>query len=245
MKTARQYVDLVRLEFLMNRPYIWMGMMIQLVMTVGLIWGFGFFIPSITEMQALYLTSGAATQAVVTMALIMLPQKLAQEKAEGTFHFFLTLPVSREMYLAAQLTVVAIMAVPGIVLAVALGAWHYGIPIELGGAVLLVVPLAVLSLAGVGVAISVLSPWPQVTNALTQLAIFYVLLFAPIMFPKEQLPGLLQDISIVMPPSYAADAMRATLTNLPGTELGKSLAVMAGFAVVSIVASAITVRRRG
>lgn len=245
MKTAREFVDLVRLEFLMHRPYVWMGMMIQVVMTVGLVWGFGFFLPDITEGQALFLTTGAAAQSVVTIALVMLPQKLSQAKADGTLHYFLTLPISREMYVASQLTMVGIMAVPGVALAVALGAWYYDIPIEPGAAVLLVVPMAVLSLAGVGVAISVLSPWPQVTNALTQLTIFYVLLFAPILFPKEQLPGLLQDLSVVMPPTYVADAMRGALTDLPGTHLGRSLLVMAGFALVSIVLSASTVRKRG
>ncbi|MCE7929717.1 MAG: hypothetical protein DYG91_14665, partial [Chloroflexi bacterium CFX7] len=95
MNAARQYADLVKLEFLMGRPYIWMGMMIQAVMTVGLVWGFGFFIPDISEGQALYLTTGAASQSVVTMALVMLPQKIAEEKAEGTLHYFLTLPISR------------------------------------------------------------------------------------------------------------------------------------------------------
>ncbi|MCE7928120.1 MAG: ABC transporter permease, partial [Chloroflexi bacterium CFX7] len=195
--------------------------------------------------QPLYLTTGAASQSVVTIALVMLPQKTAEEKAEGTLHYFLTLPISREMYVAAQLTVVGILALPGIILAVALGTWYYGISIEPGAALLVVVPLAVVSLAGVGVAISVLSPWPQVTNALTQITIFYVLLFAPILFPKEQLPGLLQDLSVAMPPTYVADAMRGALTGLPGTNLGRSIAVMSMFALVSVAISAATMRRRG
>jgi hypothetical protein len=48
-----------------------------------------------------------------------------------------------------------------------------------------------------------------------------------------------------MPPTYVADAMRAALTDLPGTHLGRSILVMAAFAVGSIALSAITVRRRG
>jgi len=39
--------------------------------------------------------------------------------------------------------------------------------------------------------------------------------------------------------------MRSALTNLPGTHLGRSLLVMAAFAVASIALSAVTVRRRG
>lgn len=245
MVTLRQFVDLVRLELLMGRTLVWMMVMIQFAMTLGLILGFGYFIPRMSEVQALYLTAGAASQSVVTTALVMLPQKLSQDKAEEKLHYLLTLPMPRETYILAQIAVVALGTIPGTAFAVVLGAWHYDISLDVSVAVLAVVPLAIFSLAGIGVAISMISPYPQLTNALTQLTIFYVLLFAPVVFPKEQLPELLQHVSVVMPPTYVADAMRGALTDLPGTHLGRSLLVMAGSAVGSIALSAVTVRRRG
>jgi ABC-2 type transport system permease protein len=245
MRTLRQFVDLLRLELLMARDLIWMMAMVQFVMTLGLILGFGYFIPNMTDIQALFLTTGAASQTVVTTALVILPQKLAQDKAEGKLTYLLTLPIPRETYVLVQIAFVALATVPGTAFAVAFGAWHYDISLAVSATVLAVVPLAIFSLAGIGVAIAILSPYPQLTNALTQLTIFYVLLFAPVMFPKDQLPELLQKVSVVMPPTYVADAMRAALTDLPGTHLGRSILVMAAFAVGSIALSAITVRRRG
>ena len=245
MRTLRQFADVLRLELLMAREMIWMMAMVQFVMTLGLILGFGYFVPNMTDIQALFLTTGAASQTVVTTALVILPQKLAQDKAEGKLTYLLTLPIPRETYVLVQIAFVALATVPGTAFAVAFGAWHYDISLAVSVTVLAVVPLAIFSLAGIGVAIAILSPFPQLTNALTQLTIFYVLLFAPVMFPKDHLPELLQRVSVVMPPTYVADAMRAALTDLPGTHLGRSILVMAAFAVGSIALSAITVRRRG
>ena len=83
MKTAREFVDLVRLEFLMHRPYVWMGMMIQVVMTVGLVWGFGFFLPNITEGQALFLTTGAAAPGGVPGGLAGQTRAGVQQEVNG------------------------------------------------------------------------------------------------------------------------------------------------------------------
>lgn len=139
----------------------------------------------------------------------------------------------------------ALLSLPGTALAVVFGAWYYDLSLTVHPAVALVAILSVFSLAGVGVAMAVLSPFQQLTNMLTQLVIFYVLLFAPVLIPREYLPSLLQHVSTFLPPTYVADAMRGSLTDLPGTHLGRSLLVMAGFAALSLGACAAAFRRRG
>ena len=110
---------------------------------------------------------------------------------------------------------------------------------------LVVVPLAALSCAGLGVAIAMLSPKMQLTIAITQLFIFYAIFFSPVMMPEDNLPSALQVTSKFLPPGYAADAMRATLTDLPNTHLGESLLAMLAFALLSLAAASTAVRRRG
>lgn len=155
------------------------------------------------------------------------------------------LPINREAYLLSQLTAVAVIGIPSAAGTIAFGAWYYDLSLSLSPLVLLVVPLAILSLAGVGVMIAMLSPFEQLTNAITQLVIFYVLLFAPVLMPAAQLPWLLRRTADFMPPTYVADAVRATVTSLPGTNLVKSVLVMAIFGVASTAVSSITVRHRG
>ena len=143
MKTLRQFADMLRLEIKMAGSMMFMMAMVQSVMTLGLILGFGYFIPHITRVQALWLTTGAASQTVVTTALVILPQKLAQEKAEGKLDYLLTLPIPRETYLLAQIAFVALATLPGTAFAVVFGAWHYDISLDVSAAALAVVPLAI------------------------------------------------------------------------------------------------------
>lgn len=245
MKYLTQLFELTKMTLLSQRQGVAFLVMVQVVLTIGLVLGYGYLIPNISETAALYVTTGAATNAIVTTGLVMLPQMLAEAKHQGRLEFMLTLPISREVYLLSQILATIIFAAPGTILAVAFGAWHYDLSLDIHPLVPVVILLGIASLAGVGVTVVMLSSHFQVTNAITQLVIFYVVFFAPILLPKEQLPELLQAASTVMPPTYAADAMRASLTDLPGTALYRDLVVLAGFAAASLALSAASIRRRG
>jgi len=241
----RQYTLLVNIQIRSMRAAFWFIMVIQISFAAGLVLGLGYLIPDISKETATYLTVGAATQQFVTVGLVMLPQFITEAKTLGRLEYFLTMPISREAYLMAQLSVVAMLALPGVILTLALGSVRYGIGLSVDPIVVLVALLAMLSLAGVGVALGMACPLPEVTNSITNLIIFYVLFFAPVLVPSSQLPWVLQKTALVMPPTYAADAMRATLTHLPDTHLGSSLLVMAGFAIASSALSAVMIRRQG
>ena len=245
MTAIRQYGDLVSLQLRSMRNDTILISIIHIALSVGLVLGMGYLIPDISEGTALFLVTGTATQAFVTTGLVMLPQILSQSKDDGRLEYFLTLPISREAYLLALITVVAIMSFPAVAFALIFGAWHYDLSLGVDPAFALVMGLSVLSLAGVGVAMAVYMPHQQVTNALTQLIIFYVLFFSPVILPSSQLPGFLQHTAKLAPPTYAADGVRATLTEIPGTNLAQDLWVMGAFAVASIALSAIAIRRRG
>lgn len=245
MTFLRQYRDLVSMELRSMRGEVPMIAIIQAAFMLGFIVGFGYLIPGLSSSAALYIVTGTATQGLVTVGLVMLPQVLAQSKHEGRLEYYLAMPISREAYLLALVTVVGVMALPGILFSLALGAWRYDIGLELHPAFPLVVVLGIASLAGVGIAMALYSPRQQITNAATQLIIFYVLFFAPVLIPREQLPGVLQATARLAPPAYAADAVRATVTSLPGTDLAGSLAAMSAFAAGSMVLAAVAIRRRG
>jgi len=242
---VRQYADLVSLQMRSMRDDTIFIALIHVALSLGLVLGMGYLIPNISESTALFLVTGTATQAFVTTGLVMLPQMISQSKADGRLEYFLTLPINREAYLLSLITVVAITSLPAVAFCLAFGAWHYDLSLSLDPLFFVVMGLAVLSLAGVGVAMAVYTPHVQVTNALTQLIIFYVLFFSPVLLPESQLPAFLQETAKLAPPTYAADGVRATLTDLPGTSLTKDLWLMAGFAMASIALSAFAIRRCG
>ena len=245
MNPAVQFLHLTRLHLQMNRTDLGMVIIIQLAFSIGFVLGFGYLIPDIQKNTAAFITIGTATQNLVIIGCVMLPQMLAQGKREGRLEYFLALPISREAYLLANVAMAAIYAIPGAAFAVLLGAWRYDLDLQVSIVVLAVVPLAIFSLAGVGIAMAVFMRSPEAVNATTQLVIFYVIFFAPVMIPREQLPDILQATARFLPPTYAADAMRATLTDLPGTHLGRSLAALTGFAVLSVAGASLSIRRRG
>src|SRR3990172_3885921 len=158
----------------MNRGEIWFIALIQLVLTISFIVGFGYFMKPVSEGQALFLTTGTATNTVVMVALVSLPNILTVSKIEGRLDYFLPLPLSREIYPASITTYVAIISLPGTAFAVWFGAWHYDLALIYDPVVFAVVGLGILSLAGVGIAIGVSSPNAQLTNAITNLMVFYV-----------------------------------------------------------------------
>ena len=245
MSGVRQYYDLVAMQMNSMRADNIFIAVLQIALSLGLVLGMGYLIPNISDESAMFLVTGTATQAFVTTGLVMLPQMLSQAKSDGRLEYFLTMPISREAYLLSQITMVAITSFPAVLFTVAFGAWHYGLAIDLNPAFVAVMVLCVLSLAGVGVAMAMYVNQVAVVNAVTQLIIFYVLFFSPVLLPESQLPSLLQETSKLAPPTYAADGVRATLSDLPNTNLGRDLVLMSGFAVASIALSAFAIRRRG
>ncbi len=245
MTPIRQYLDLVSLQMRSMRADNVFIALIHVALSLGLVLGMGYLIPNISESTAMFLVTGTATQAFVTTGLVMLPQMLSQSKDDGRLEYFLTLPISREAYLLSLITMVAVTSFPAVAFTLVFGAWHYDLSLGMEPLFFLVMLLSVLSLAGVGVAMAVYTPHVQVTNALTQLIIFYVLFFSPVLLPASQLPDALAQTAKAAPPTYAADGVRATLTGLPDTNLARDLWVMSGFAVASIALSAFAIRRRG
>lgn len=244
MSLLTQYLTLTKMQYQMWRNFAWFIVMVQLAFAFGMVLGFGYLIPDISDHAALYLTTGAATQSLITVGLIGLPQYVAESKVFGRLEYFLTLPINREIYLLSIVTMVALISLPGMVIAVAFGTWYYDLSLDISLWVLVVAPLGIFCLSGYGIAIAMLSPHQQLTNAITQLFIFYALLFAPVMIPVEQLPDALEKVAIVFPTTYVADAVRGSLADISGTHLMRSMAMMVAFSVVSVSLAATVIRRR-
>jgi ABC-2 type transport system permease protein len=74
---AIQFVQLVSMHLRMYRAQVPFIMMVQCVLSLGLVFGFGYLVPNITRTTALFLVTGTATQALVTVGLVMLPKFLS------------------------------------------------------------------------------------------------------------------------------------------------------------------------
>jgi ABC-2 type transport system permease protein len=239
----RGYFLMVKWVALSYRPWLSLNFAVQIGIAIGFIYGISFFYPAITPDIAKYLTTGAPTLILLIVGFVVGPQIIASARLEGTFDYIWSLPVGRMSHLAADATVMFGSTMPGIILAVALGSFHFDFSLDISP---LVIPAVILIGAGgtfLGYSIAFLVPRPMMVMVITQIFSFVVMLFSPVMFPVERLPGWLQSIHQVLPIRYMADLTRGTLTDL-NVDLGMAFIVVTAWCAVGYIVTLIVVNRR-
>jgi ABC-2 type transport system permease protein len=88
-------------------------------------------------------------------------------------------------------------------------------------------------MAGLGVMAGVYARGIHQANMFNSAVMLVVVFLSPVLIPYENLPGFLQVASRLLPTSYAAAALRGSLSGMPMPEilryLGLLLAFTAGF----------------
>jgi ABC-2 type transport system permease protein len=85
----------------------------------------------------------------------------------------------------------------------------------------------------------------MITLLLTNLLLFGALMFSPVNFPAERLPGWLQAVHHVLPITAMADVMRGTLARDSFELSATPFAVLAVWCAAGFTASYIAMNRRG
>ena len=242
-KWFRSYFLMLKWVFLSNRPWLTLNLAVQLGLASGMIYGIGYFYPQMTPTIAKYLTTGSPTLVLLTVGLVIVPQVIASMRSEGTFDYVWSLPVPRMAHIAADATNMFGSMLPGIILSVIMGKYHFGFDLNLSWLLIPAVLLIASSATFVGYSMAFAVPKPMMVNIITQLMIFFVMMFSPVMYPAEQLPQWLQSIHQVLPIRYMADLMRGTLTDIP-VNLGLAFAAVGAWFVAGFVVTYALVRRR-
>jgi ABC-2 type transport system permease protein len=135
----------------------------------------------------------------------------------GTLDFLGTLPVRRYMVILATVLAFFALSAPSLLTTLILGSLILGVHLSVSWLVVLVIPLCVLSLAGIGAVIGIVTRTQEEASSLTLLVTMILLFFGPVIIPANRLPGWLLAISHVSPTTYAASAIRQVLVG-PVTE---------------------------
>jgi ABC-2 type transport system permease protein len=242
-KMWRSYLLMLKWQALSSRTLLPLNLVVQLMIAAGFIVGIGFFYPQMTPETAKFLTTGAPTITLLTVGLVMLPQMVAMARTSGTFDYMWSLPVPRLVYMAADATIWVLVSLPGVILSLVLGSLYFDFSLQISW---LAVP-AVLLIATTGVfmgyTIALGAPKPELAALATQVIVFIIMLFSPVMYPAGQMPHWLQDVHSVFPVMYMADLSRGTLTDLP-VDLGLAFAVVGAWFLFGLIVTFLLVRRR-
>lgn len=192
--------------------------------------------------QARAVVAGSAVLVVAFVALNLLAQYFGHLRATGGLDHYATLPVPAAAVALGTAAAYASFTVPGVLVTAVVGGLLYGLP--LGGlwVLLAVVPLVGAALAGLGAALGLLAPRPELATLCGQLGMSAALLLG--VLPPGSLPGPVRWLRDLLPSSYGVDALAEALR--PGPDWGAvagSLAVCAAAGAAALALATWAYRR--
>lgn len=202
---------LVRWRLLRLGLFLPVIVVLQAVLSLGVVYGLPLLLPHIDATTALYLCTGAPTLVLLLAGLAIVPQETAMARQSGAHDYLRTLPVPPLAHVAAQITVWTLTQLPGVVLALVLGTLRFHFTLHISPLVIPVTALVAITSSAVGYAIAVGLPVPMVT-VMAQFVSLMLLLFSPINFPLDRLPLPLRAVHQALPVEGMADLMRWSLT---------------------------------
>jgi ABC-2 type transport system permease protein len=229
-------------QFHRFKRFLPMIVVIQVALAFGIVYGLAFLIPHIDPTTALYLATGAPTITLLVMGLTIVPQEVSQGKLTGRFAYFSALPIPRLATLASDVCFWLLAQLPGTVLALIVAAIRFDFALHISWTIVPAVLLVAFSGASIGYAVAMLLQ-PQVAQQLTSFISIGILLFSPINFPLERLPGWLQEVHRLLPVKYMGDLIRWSLTGGGAGSTAAFIVVSAWCAAGLLVSYRLAVRR--
>ena len=188
------------------------------------------------------IVAGATVLVVAFVALNLLAQRFGTLRGAGALDYYAALRTPPSAVVLGTAASYATFAVPGTVVTAVTGALLYDLPLR---NLWLLAPVAVLggaALAGVGAAIGLLAPKPEIATVLGQLGMTLVLFLG--LIRPERMPGAVRPVLALVPSTYAVDALRQGFApHLDAGAVARDLAVCALVAVAALALAGRAFRR--
>jgi ABC-2 type transport system permease protein len=210
MSVFNEFKYIFQMQFLRNAGFLIFMVLIQILISIGIVIGFTYLIPTPDTQSILYLATGAPTIILIFTGLVILPQQVGTSKSDGFLEFMRTWPVKRSAILGADTTIWLLITIPGIVVASIVAHLMFSPGYDVSWTVVPALLMIALTSIGVGYGFSYLLS-PTTSLALSQVIVFGALMFSPVNFPMERLPEWLQALHEVLPIYSMAEVMRASL----------------------------------
>ena len=185
--------------------------------------------------------AGATVLVVAFVALNLLAQRFGMLRGTGALDHYAALPVPAAAVVLGTAASYATFTVPGAVVTAILGSLLYGLPLGHLWVLVLVLPLAGASLAGLGASLGLLAPRPELATVAGQLGMSAILFLGII--PAERLPVVVRVVRVLVPSTYATDALAASYAGVSVGRLAGDLAICAVVAVLSLALASWALRR--
>ena len=192
-----------------------------------------------------FIAPGIMAMTVMMSVMTGLPVAISQEKEIGTMDGMMVAPINRlSILLGKTMAQTGRGLIQGvIILGLAIGI--FGVAIQ--GSILLVFALLLLgvfSFVGLGIVITSFTKDQETAQMFMMTLMFPMMFLSGVFFPIQQMPWYMQDISKILPLTYAADALRKVMVLGAGIpQISTELIVLIAFGIV-MIAIALPVFRR-
>ena len=192
-----------------------------------------------------FVAPGIMAMTVMMSVMTGLPGAISQEKEVGTMDGMMVAPINRlSIILGKTLAQTARGLLQGVII-LALAVWLFGVTIQ--GNILLVfglLLLGVFSFVGLGIVLTSFAKDQQTATMLMTTLLFPMMFLSGVFFPIQQMPWYMQDISKVLPLTYAVNALRKVMVLGAGVpSITTEITVMVVFGII-MTAIAVPVFRR-
>lgn len=241
----RGYLSMLRFELLSQRAFLVFFIMVQILMGAGMVFMYGFFLGDLPPQAAAFVTTGIPALALIPIGFVAVPIVVGNLRIAGSYDFVWSLPVPRSAAAAASCTFYTLLALPGMVVSLAVAVWRYDVTLTVRPLVVPAVLLASIMAASVGFGMAHAIANVYVTNMIGNVLVFFVLLFSPIIVPISQFPRWLAEVHEWLPFSHMAVVIRDALSTGLVTGTARSYLVLGAWTVGAwLVAGAAIARRR-
>lgn len=213
---------------------IWMMTLaaVQVLSGVGFVLGISLFFKHIPTSAALFVSTGVPVINLVMVGLILGPQLVADQRSNGSYEYLRSMPVSRSVNAAAWYTVCLIGGVPPMFVSLVVAWLRYNVPLHLSAMIIPAIVLTSFAATMLGYALAHAISQPMATRLITQMLVFVIFGYAPVLFPMRQMPRWLGTVNWWFPFRHMATVTRAALTSGPSPGLVTSYIVLGAWSVL-------------
>ena len=221
-----QLFDLTLVQ-LSNWRWSWRGMLVVSTLApVMSMAALGFFARQSGPYTLGFILTGNMVLSLIFGTLNKVCSNFTFMRARGMLHYFATLPIHSASLILATVTAFFLLAVPSVLVTLALGVWYLGLRLHFSFWALLVLPLASVSLAGLGALIGTRARNPEEADSFSMVLSLLLVGIGPVLVPPERLPSFMVALGWFSPATYAASALRQTLLGPVTGRLWLDLAVL-------------------
>jgi ABC-2 type transport system permease protein len=181
-----------------------------------------------------FMAPGLMAMTVMISVMTGLPAAISHEREVGTLDGMMVAPINRLAIILGKTLAQTARGILQGVLILTLAVILFGVTIH--GNILLIFALLLLgvfSFVGLGVVITSFAKDQETAMMVMMPLMFPMMLLSGVFFPIQQMPWYMQDISKVLPLTYAARALRKVMVLGAGLSMiTTELAVLIGFGVV-------------